>query len=229
MSKVLVLSYCVFVVACAQRDLTVEFLRSGTYTFSLTEKEAIERVARAALKEVRPLLPTLPTKIALMVRPGTDVIEETGETAAAMPPNAIMWTVNPGSDGGVSEVTNKWLRATLFHELHHLARATAGAPRSIVDQAVYEGMATAFERDFAKVQTPWGAYPPNVNEWAVELRSLPDNASQRDWIYSHPDGRRWIGIKVGTYWVDKAMAKSRRSAADLCTTPSRALLALIQN
>ena len=219
---------CVLLTGCAESDLTVQFLRSETYTFSSSEKGAVEQVARSTIKEVRPLLVTLPARIHLTVRPGLDVIDETGETASAMAPDGIMWTVDPNGHGGVAAITRTWLRATLFHELHHLARSSAADPRSIVDYAVYEGMATVFERDFAGVQTPWGAYPKNVNEWADELMRLPENAPRRDWIYSHPDGRRWIGIKVGAYWVDRASAKSKRSSADLCTTSTGDVLALAE-
>lgn len=226
MFRVVVLCCFAFVPACADKDLAVDFFRSETYTFSSSEQRAIERIAHSALSEVRPLLPALPAKIHLTVRPGTDVNEETGETASAMPPDAIIWTVDPGRHGGVTAITRQWLRATLFHELHHLARSTAAEPRSIVDHALYEGMATAFERDFADVRPPWGAYPDNVHEWARELNSLPENAPRRDWIYSHPDGRRWIGIKVGTYWVDQAIARSKRTSADFCTMQTRDVLAL---
>jgi hypothetical protein len=227
-TTVLALSCCAFVSGCADTDLVVRFLRSETYTLSWTEQRLIEQVARSAIKEVRPLLATLPRKVLLTVRIGSDVIEETGETADAMPPDAIMWTVDPHRHGGVVAITRQWLRATLFHELHHLARSAAVQPRSIVDHAVYEGMATIFERDFAGVQTPWGAYPKNVNEWADELMRLPENAPRKDWLYSHPDGRRWIGIKVGAFWVDQASARSSRSAADLCTISTRDLLALAE-
>ena len=229
MTKVLVVSCLVLASACAERELTVRFFRSDAYAFSASERRAIEQVARATLNEVRPLLPALPPAIHLTVRPGNDVIEETGETASAMPPDAIMWTVDPSRHGGVAAITRQWLRATLFHELHHLARsAQTSQLRTIVDHAVYEGMATAFERDFAGVHTPWGAYPENVDQWAIELLQLPEDASRREWIYSHPDGRQWIGMKVGTYWVDQAMAKTRRSSADLAATPTRDLLALLE-
>jgi hypothetical protein len=42
----------------------------------------------------------------------------------------------------------------------------------------------------------------------------------------HPDGRRRIGYKVGTYWVDQAMAKSGRSIADLTNMSTADVLAL---
>jgi uncharacterized protein YjaZ len=217
---------CVVWLSACDDNPQVKFLRSETYTFASSERLLIEQITRATIKEVRALLPGLPESIQLTVRPGTAVIPETGEVADAMPPDAIMWTVDPGQHGGVSAITRQWLRAMLFHELHHLARYPAGHPQSIVDRAVFEGMATAFERDFAAVRPPWGAYPENVEAWANELLALPPDAPAQDWMFRHPDGRRWIGYRVGTHWVDQASNKSGRSSRDLVTTPARQVLEL---
>lgn len=143
-----------------------------------------------------------------------------------MPPAAVMWTVNPAHAGGVKGVARAWLRASLLHEFHHLVRLSTGHPRTLVDHAVFEGMATVLERDFAKVLPPWGAYPDNVNEWAQELLAQPGDASTREWLYVHPDGRRWVGIRVGSYWVERAMKASGRSAADLVVAPTSEILEL---
>lgn len=221
---ILVLIACVS--SCAERDVSIRFLRSETHTFSRGERKAIEQIAFSTMSEVRQLLRNLPVQIELTVRPGNEVIAETGETADAMPPAAIMWTVDPGRDGGAEAVARKWLRATLFHELHHLARSTSQPPRSLIDHVVYEGMATVFERDFAGADVPWGRYPDNVTAWADELLALPPDSSVRDWLYTNPDGRRWIGIRVGAFWVERAMATSRRSTADLVITSTSDVLDL---
>jgi hypothetical protein len=34
-------------------------------------------------------------------------------------------------------------------------------------------------------------------------------------MFDHPDGRRWIGYRTGTYLVDRAMAGSGKSTIDL--------------
>ena len=206
-------------------DVTIRFLRSETYTFSRADRRLITSVAESTVAEVRRLLPSIPPRIELTVRPGTDVIPEIGQTGDAMPPNGVMWTVDPSRPGGVAAVANAWLRACLFHELHHLARWTSERPRSIVEHAVFEGMATAFERDFAGVTAPGGVYPANVAEWSAELKHLPAGAPRAHWLFAHPDGRRWIGYKVGTYWVDQARTKSGRSSAELVATPSSEILA----
>ena len=212
--------------ACAESNSGVSFFRSETYTFSRSEQNLIRRVIERTTSEVRPLLPALPPDIETTVRPGADVTPEIGATADAMPPNGIVVTIDAARPEGVEAIVHKWLRPIMFHELHHLARSTAGVPGSIVERAVFEGMATVFERDFARSETPWGAYPPNVIDWAHELQALPADAPVRDWIHRHPDGRRWIGMKVGAYWVDRAIAKSGRSAADLATVPTADVIAL---
>ena len=71
------------------------------------------------------------------------------------------------------------LRATLFHEFHHLVRDANVPSRSLMDRAVTEGMATAFERDFAGADAPWGKYPDNVSDWVAELWHLGGSPSSR--------------------------------------------------
>jgi hypothetical protein len=76
-------------------------------------------------------------------------------------------------------------------------------------------MATAFERDLARTRPPWGAYPDDVAGWLGELLALPPGAPRRPWMFRHPDGRRWIGFKVGTYLVDRAARASGRTPATM--------------
>jgi hypothetical protein len=84
-----------------------------------------------------------------------------------------------------------------------------------MDQVITEGMATAFERDFAGTSPPWGVYPDDVSDWAKELMALPPTARRDHWLIRHPDGRRWIGYRAGTYLVDRAMRTSEQSSAEL--------------
>ena len=129
-------------------------------------------------------------------------------------------------------LADEHLRSTLFHELHHLARGyvvRGGEPRtSFMDAVVSEGMATAFERDFAGAKPPWGEYPEDISTWVEELLGLPMSAfgSYANWMLEHPDGRRWIGYRAGTYIVDQAMAASGMSAADMVLTETAAVLEL---
>lgn len=213
-------------VACGSTDPKVTFLQS-TASLSWSDRALIKNLAIASVRDARALIPSLPGEIELTVRVGSDVIVETGETATALPPRAIMWTVDAGHKEGTRGVASKWLRASLLHELHHLARHNAVPPRTIRDYAVYEGMATAFERDYGRVRPPWGDYSEDpITAWVDELTRLPDDADIRHWIYLHPDGRRWIGLKVGTYWVDRAVAASSQSSAAMVATPTDEVIRL---
>ena len=215
-----------FIVACHDNGLDVRFLRAENYEFSATEQRLIRRSAESSTREARQLLHGLPSQLELTIRPGTDVMPETGSSATAMPPAAILITIDAARNGGVQPIVTRWLRPILFHELHHLARSQTIPARSVVEHAVSEGMAAVFERDFAHSHTPWAEYGPEVNDWAKEIMAVPDDASTRDWIFQHPDGRRWIGMKVGAFWVDQATTKSRRPSVDLISMPAADIIAM---
>jgi hypothetical protein len=134
--------------------------------------------------------------------------------------------VNPRREGGVLAVVTAQLRATLFHEWYHLVREGKFSPQTLAEQAVNEGLATAFERDFGGAPTPWGAYPPEVAAWTTELLAQGPAPSSRAWMYTHPDGRRWIGFKVGTYLADRAVRQSGLSLAQLAAEPTERIITL---
>jgi hypothetical protein len=209
---------------CADRLTTIEF--HGTYEFSSGERHAISEIAEITAWEVKKLLPMLPPRLQIRARTGRDVNDQTGQTAVVIPPDIVYWTVDHNRPGGVEAIARKQLRATLFHEFHHLARATAVATTTLLDHAVTEGMATAFERDFGGQPTPWGDYPESVEQWVAELQALPPDEPREPWLFRHPDGRRWIGFKVGVYLVDRAARSSGRSPAELTTLPTSQVIAM---
>ncbi len=210
-------------VGCSERDVTVEY-RHG-YAFSEAERRAIESVAALAVRDVRLQLPSLPNDLLLTVQAGGRVVPETGDTGEVGRPDRVYWTVDPNHAGGVLAVVSAQLRATLFHELYHLVRETQLVSASLTDSAVNEGLATAFEREFGGAATPWGAYPENVTDWVREFLALPVDASRDHWMLRHPDGRRWIGYKVGTYLADRAALTSGHSLAELATVPTEEIIA----
>jgi hypothetical protein len=214
--------------ACRPADTEVVFYRSETHRFSPSERRTIEQIATATVAEVRRLLPMLSKQITLHVETDTNVIPEIGATGSADSPSTIRWRVDPDRAGGVQAIATSHLRTFLFHELHHLARGATLPPGSggYIDAMITEGLATAFERDFGGARPLWGIYPDNVGEWVTEVRALPTHIPRRDWMFQHPDGRRWIGYKVGTYLVDRAMRASGKSAVDLVSVPADQILTL---
>ena len=215
--------------ACgACRDSTTgirtEFV--GSYAFSATERRTIARIAGLAALEARRSLPALAPQITLQVQSGKDVIPELGATAAvAGSPDWVRWTVDPDHPGGVVKIAESHLRGALFHEFHHLVRSSTISYHTLMDHVISEGLATAFERDFAGASYPWGDYPSDVSKWVDELLALPPTAKSSEWMFRHPDGRRWIGYKAGTYLVDQAMKRLNRTSAELVATPTEEILA----
>lgn len=223
-SALLVLSACV---SCDRTpNITVEFYSEDGYRFSQAERDTIEDIADAAIPEVRKFLAALPNDLTLKVYPGKDVIPETGEGGSIASPNKVFWIVSPARAEGIVAIAKRELRGTLFHELHHLVRAQTPNSLTLMDRVVGEGLATVFERDAAGMPAPWGEYPPNVVDWVKELRALPDDAPWKQWMSRHPDGRRWIGFKAGTYIADQASRASGKTAAQLVNVPTADVLRL---
>jgi uncharacterized protein YjaZ len=220
----LVAGCVVAVVGCAPPVVAIEY-RAG-HVFSRGERAAIQGIADRAARAVRQLLPGLPKDLRITVQAGDRGIPETGETGSIGLPGAVYWTVDPNHEGGVLSVVHAQLRATLFHEWYHLVRENKFAPETLAERAVNEGLATAFERDFGGAPTPWGAYPAEVAVWTTELLAQGHGASVREWMYEHPDGRRWIGFKVGTYLADRAVRESGLSLTQLAGEPTERIIAL---
>ncbi|NOU34675.1 MAG: hypothetical protein HOO96_42840 [Polyangiaceae bacterium] len=214
------------VLACSRQasNVTVHY-QNGEDAFSSGARHVIQENAETTFREVRRALPQLPPTLIIEVSAGSNVIPETGETGYTSAPNVLSWVVDTRRAEGVVAIANRELRGTMFHELHHLGRDRVIARVTLMDQVVSEGLATAFERDFAHVKVPWGEYPPEARAWALELRALPSDAPVGKWLYeTHADGRRWIGLKAGTYLAGRAIASTGRSAADLVAMPTADVL-----
>lgn len=215
---------CVATLAACEKSPTPIVYRPSD-AFTEAEREAIQSIATATVRDVRQMLPGIPATFGLFVNTGDQVIPETGETGSVSMPSGVYWTVDPNHAGGVLSVVKKQLRPTLFHELLHMVRGTARPSRSLQDRAIGEGLATVFERDFGSGTTPWGDYPPEVRQWATDFLALPNDAERDHWMIKHPDGRRWVGYKVGTYLVDQAIHVSGKSVTQLATVPTEEIIA----
>lgn len=109
---------------------------------------------------------------------------------------------------------------------YHLARASRVQTVSLLDHVVTEGLATAFERDFAKVAVPWGEPPPDGMTWTREILQQPETSALDPWMIRHPDGRRWIGMRAGTFLVDRATRASGKTPVALVFAPSAEIVRL---
>jgi uncharacterized protein YjaZ len=213
--------------SCRAKEVAMDYAPDDSHDFSRAERRAIEEVAERAIPDIRRLLPDLPRTIVLKVRSSKKVIPETGESGTNVLPDIVYWYVDASRSEGIVTIAQTQLRSTLFHELNHLVRAAAIDRRRFEDRMILEGLGTAFERDYGGgASPPWGRYPPDVSSWAQEVLALPDDAPRDRWLFQHPDGRRWIGFKVGTFLVDCATKSSGRTSAELARVPTDTILAM---
>lgn len=145
-----------------------------------------------------------------------DLIEETHDAARTYNSEFIEYAFDPDYYRKLSNAElQQHIRATVFHEMNHAARYNLGIwHTSFLDSCIMEGLATVFEREHAGTEPLWGDYPPAVTEWVDEIVQTQDIDSKA-YMYAHPDGRKWIGYKVGTYIVDQAMQQSGKTVVDL--------------
>jgi len=114
--------------------IRVEFKASSRHVFLPEEQAAIRAICDRAELEAREHLPGLPLTLCLTVEESSVVIPEYGSSGAALDRSHMRWRVDASRSEGVIELAELHLRATLFHELHHLARGwvkvSAGTPRT---------------------------------------------------------------------------------------------------
>lgn len=190
---------------------------------------AVLEVANRAETDIRHHLSTLERDLYLLVHQTKTVIPETGDGGFAIGPHCIRWDVDP--DRGVAATARGHLRRTLFHECHHAVRLQRRPEEAgLTDWAtvtVFEGLASVFARE-AGGETPLHERYDDVpvDEWAVELFGQPMDATWVHWKFEHPDGRRNIAYRVGTWIADQACNNSGRTAADLVWEPPDTVILL---
>lgn len=213
---------------------TLRYTNTATKLLTAEQRAVIEKIAATVEADARKAMPELPRAIVLVIDIGRNVTEETGELGSAVSPGVIRWTMDSDRPEGVLAIINNHLRATLFHESHHMVRGWVQSggepPTSFMDAVIAEGLATAFARDAGGARVPWAEYSPDeAVRWVTELMMLPSEeawAQYSQWMNVHPDGRRWIAYRAGTYLIDKAIKASGRSAAELASLPTAELLRL---
>lgn len=209
--------------------LNVEFPDAANTQLDGDVQDRIRQILTEADQDVRSHLPDLPSLIHVTVHAGDEVIPETGEVGLCEGPDRIRWTINPWDDRGPQAIVTQRLRPTFFHEAHHAARyeLIEAENSRLMDAVVFEGLATAFERDKAGSDPPYGQYDPDEARASIpELMDEPSHISRYEWFIQHRDGRTWIVYRTGTYIVDQVRRRSGETPASLAKTPTDEILQL---
>lgn len=201
------------------------------------QNEAIEKplevIIAKSYDEVRKLLPKLPKTIQIYFG-NYGIIPESGVGGFAYAHNIITISIDP--DFKDRKKQTKELRSTIFHEAFHIYQnyTSKSGPFTAIDNAIYEGMATIFEREYCGKWQPYGDYRKTSEEklkgWLQDLQQLSleefkDNYSE--WKFFHPKLKeRWIVYKVGSWMIDQVLQKHKLSIIDLSSKTATEVLDL---
>ena len=192
--------------------------------------EEVYTTIRAATEEATPLLPPLSPYVNISVYPTREgLIKETGDMGFTYDEERIEILFDPTLPYGV-EKHKEHLRATTFHELNHTARSLViPYDPSPLSDMVSEGTATVFERDFANGSPLWGLYEDEatMRQWLKEIKALPTNEKNYEYLFDHPDGRRWIIYKTGTWVIDHLIKSEQATLNELTLMPVEQVIDLI--
>lgn len=174
--------------------------------------------------EVRNLLPELPSSVKVYFG-DYGLVPELGVGGFAYTKDIMSLSLD--SNFSSREDLGNNLRSTVFHESFHQYQGFTGdgPPRSGIENAIYEGMATVFENTFTNSIQPYGDYSgcdeDSLSRWKNELDKLSPEDFQneniyRKWKFYHNDyGERWIAYKTGVWIVDNVMSKYDLKILDL--------------
>ena len=156
-----------------------------------------------------------------------DLMQETLDNGRVYNSEFIELAFNPLASAEQRKVIIADIKPTVFHEMNHAARYNLSIfHTTLLDICILEGLATVFERDYAATLQPYAMYPTDVQDWVAEVIAQKDQFSWQDYKFEHPDGRRWICYKAGTYIVDQAMANSGKTVIELTKLPCDEIIAL---
>lgn len=177
------------------------------------DRQLILEQCKAWHPEVKSLLPNLPEGITIHFF-NDFLIPHTGTGGFAYDVDAI--TISFDSDFKDRQKQMHELRGVYFHECFHLAQGFVSQildkdPKlkpTALENAIYEGAATVFEREHAGTRPLWGEWSEleNINNLTHQVAALPEEYDWRKWKFYDPEtGNRWMLYRVGTYVTDQAL------------------------
>jgi hypothetical protein len=172
---------------------------------------------KKAYKQAAKLLPFGSKHLNIFVQPRTfALIKETGDNAHTYNAEFIELAFDPTREAKGLKIILDGVRAGVFHEMNHAARFNIPIwHKTFLDNCLMEGLATVFARDYTGEKAPWAKYPPEVGEWIKEIIDKNDLFNWKHYSFDHPDGRRWMAYKIGTYLIDQAIKNSGKSVIEL--------------
>lgn len=196
-------------------------------------EKPFEDIINKSYDEVRELLPKLPKKIQIYFT-NSGIVKELGVGGYAYSNKVISIALDPSFKD--KETQKSELRSMIFHESLHIYQNYTGTGISYtpLEGAVYEGMATVFEKVYAGKLQPYGNYSSNsgtqLQDWSNQLGNFNEEEFNSDdnydkWKFYHPELKeRWIVYKVGTWMIDKILENNNLDILDLKDKTAREII-----
>lgn len=214
--------------ATSTDPVTASFASNEHHEFSAEEMALINERLDQIHATVDAWLPHVSDDVNVRVepvnRPMLDMIG--GVTGRADKPDEVLIEISVTYPGGIEGAVDAGLASTFAHELHHTAHGWTMQGNhyghGIQIAVITEGLANVFAEELLGQASPEPMQPPaEVEEWALEILTLPQRANYGEWMFAHPDGRLAVGYRTGSWVVRRAMERSGLSIVELSErTPS---------
>ena len=175
----------------------------------------------------------------VIIWPNADaVILETGDGGEILSKELVFIYIDPRrSVEELHKIIEKQIPNTIYHELNHIAREKylgkdgMSFHENLSHAIISEGIASCFAYEkWPQAQMPWIAYSEKEIQDLVRIyknREIFDDMSYDHgiWFYGTGDLPRWIGYKLGYYFVDRYLKQHSDFAwADIVKMESKDFL-----
>lgn len=173
-------------------------------------RDAVRRAVRVGARRALQQLPVVSQHLTIMISPDEpeNTIAETGVGAITFTEEYVSIVFDYIVPYGAAQCL-KYLRTTAGHEMVHAVSYfnVAGFTPAPLQAVVYEGLATVFEKQQGGLPL-WGVYEDDttMRSWLKELQALPVDRKNYEYLFAHPDGRKWVVYKTGTWLIEQLLA-----------------------
>lgn len=142
-------------------------------------------------------------------------------------PHTILLALDPEDDG----LTVDHVRATIVHELHHVARERGpGCGTSLRERIVSEGLAMLFEEQILGRASEFAHQDISDDDIALAVADLnEDPADDGRWFFHTAGVPLWFGYTLGYRWARDYAAARGIQASDLAHTSATAIASQAEN
>lgn len=165
--------------------------------------------------ELRRILPNLPVdlQIYFFEQGSPNIMEESGVGGYAYSSEIMSLGWDLQFPDKVEQ--KKQLRSTVYHEGLHISQNYTGASEKmpLLHNAIYEGLATVFEREVLGMSQPYGNYSDvtesELKSWIRAIAELGRDYTDEqysNWAFKDPStSEKWRLYRAGTWMIDKIL------------------------